>query len=476
MELRPYQSEITDTVLPSFSKDLIQLPTGGGKTIVAGHLCNTYLNSGKNVLFLAHREELITQPSEKFLLNFGIDSSIIKGNIKSNLLLNMQIGSVQSYHKRLDFNPDVIVIDEAHHSEAKTYQKIIETHKGAKLIGLTATPYRLNGKGFSDTFDRLVKSKTVKELEALGFLVSAKCFSYPIGHDKLSRIKITGGDYNEQQLEDLMNDRVLIEDIVVSYKQHCDGKKMIVFASSVEHSKAICKRFNQLGVKASHIDAGTKKRDEIIEVFRFGSTDVLCNVGIATEGVDIPEIEAVCLARPTKSLALYLQMCGRGSRPIDGKVNYILLDHANNFWEHGAPNKDHDWEAYFNGVATPILDNNESRAVFKLSIEDSESILLADFMDFEVDLKGFALEEVYLTKDEWDIIFSNQTIDLFDLNTKEKRRQYTTALPQSLITKIKIEALNKCLKPSDVLETILVEHYNLKETQLFFDKFLHNVS
>lgn len=395
MKLRSYQLEIVDKILSNpKSSDLIQLATGGGKTVIAGQICNTFLSKGKKVLFLAHREELISQPKEKLFSQFGIDSSIIMAKHKSDLETPMQIASVQTFNRRLNFEPNVIIIDEAHHSTAATYQRVIKAYPNAKLIGLTATPYRLSGKGFKDTFQNLITSRTVKQLENEGFLVPAKCYSYPIGHDKLSRIKITGGDYNEQELEELMLDRVLIEDIVVSYEAHAKGKKMIVFASTVSHSKAICQRLNEMGIKSLHVDANSKNRSEIINEFRYGQFNVLCNVGIATEGVDIPEIKAVCLARPTKSLALYLQMAGRGARPFDSKSEYLLLDHSDNFFHHGAPNKEHEWERFFKGKSkSNIKDTTDDRREFELIFEDGNRLIINSITDIPLEIKGFVLCE-----------------------------------------------------------------------------------
>jgi superfamily II DNA or RNA helicase len=394
MRLRKYQLDLSEKVLESNSKDLVQLPTGGGKTIIAGFLSKTYLTEGKKVLFLAHREELLNQPIEKFFTQFGITSSIIKGKEVSDLFIPMQIASIQTFHKRLNFAPDVIIIDEAHHAEASTYQKIIKSFPVAKLIGLTATPYRLSGKGFNKTFDRLIASKNVKGLEEELFLVQGKTFGYPVRHEKLLRAKYLGNDYTEQVLEEIMNDRVLIEDIIVSYEKHTKGKKMIVFASSIKHSQAICQRFKEYGINALHIDAKTEDRSEIINEFRFGQTNILCNVGIATEGVDIPEIECVCLARPTMSLALYLQMVGRGSRPLGGKQHYTILDHSNNYIEHGAPNKEHDWLRYFNGMSKAELVGLKKGKQFKLISEDGTELIIDNILDIPLDIKGFVLEEV----------------------------------------------------------------------------------
>jgi superfamily II DNA or RNA helicase len=392
MELRKYQSDIIKKTINTTSNDMIQLATGGGKTIIAGYICNTYIKENKKVLFLAHREELITQPKENFFSQFCIDASIIKASKKSDLSLNVQIASVQTFHKRLNFKPNLIIIDEAHHSTASTYQKIIKHYPNARIIGLTATPYRLSGKGFKGIFNRLINSISIKELENSDYLVPAKCYSYPIGHNKLNRIKLKGGDYNEKDLDKIMNDRVLIEDIVVSYEKHAKGKKMIVFASTVKHSQAICKRFKEFGINALHIDATTKNRSLIIDEFRFGETNILCNVGIVTEGLDIATIECVCLARPTKSLALYLQMCGRGSRKIQGKNEYILLDHTYNYFEHGSPNKSHHWNKYFKGTIRGNIAKPKSNS-FKLIYEGKE-LIINDILAIPADIKGFVLEEV----------------------------------------------------------------------------------
>ena len=427
LQLREYQLNIVSKVLSDTkSKDLIQLPTGGGKTIIAGFLCAEYLKRNKKVLFLAHREELLYQPKEKFLNDFGIEAGIIKAQLKQDLDLDVQIASVQTFHRRLNFCADVIIIDEAHHVEAATYQTIINEYPRAKLIGLTATPYRLSGKGFTQTFNKLITEKTVKQLEQESFLVPARCFNYPLSHDKLARITITGGDYNEKEISDMMNERVIIEDILESYTTHAIGKKMVVFAASVRNSEAIRDNFNAHGISALHVDANSSNREDIIKEFRYGKTNILCNVGIATEGFDMSEIQVVCMARPTYSLARYLQMCGRASRPSANKTHYLLLDHTNNFFEHGEPSKQHDWNAYFNGMSKRELKELSENKRFSVR-KDGKEIEVDNILELPADIKGFALEEIASTHSAYfEINDEDISPELMELIETEAKREGTT--------------------------------------------------
>lgn len=359
VELRGYQINANNNTLRELTKVnsvMLVAPTGSGKTVILGNFCRLAMKKEPEpypVLVLAHREELILQAQDKLFKQFGIYAGVIKSGVQSCFQLRVQIASVQTLVNRLNktlFDPKIIIIDEAHHATAETYRKIISFFPNAKLIGLTATPYRASGEGFTDIFKSLVMTTTVKYLEEIGFLVKARAFSYPLDNSKLDTVDIVKGDYDEKQIEKLMMEDQIIEDMVASYKERAWGKRAICFAVSIAHSKKIVARFNAEGIPAAHMDANSDNRSAIIKRFDKGDILLLSNVGIATEGTDIPSIECVMIARATKSLALYLQICGRGSRLYPNKDEYILLDFGNCIIDHGAPNKEHDWERHFKGT------------------------------------------------------------------------------------------------------------------------------
>lgn len=230
---------------------------------------------------------------------------------------------------------DIVIIDECHHAKAATYKKLWDIYPEARFLGVTATPIRMNGESFSDLFDVLINCGQLSEFVRQGYLVKVKHF---IGvTPDLSTIKVKMNDYAQDELGELMQDAELMADLVESYHAKAKGKKMIVFAVNVEHSRKIVAKYQKEGILAEHIDATTpkKERERILRQFRDGQIKVLSNVDIVSEGFDVPDCEAVQLARPTKSLALYLQQVGRCMRPAADKEEGVVLDNAGLWLEHG---------------------------------------------------------------------------------------------------------------------------------------------
>lgn len=352
--LRNYQIKVKEEILLALKDSrsvLLQLPTGGGKTIVMGSIvdsCNKRPQGVYKTLTVAHRDELIDQTADRYFNQFGIYTGKIKSGVKPDYSINHQVASVATMVNRIEnFNPNVILIDEAHHASASTYQKLVKAYPNAKIIGVTATPYRLSGEGLINTFEKIVLGPTVEELEKAGSLVAAKIL---VDRIDLSKVKMSKGDYDERQLNEAMIESEKVLSIVDTYIEKGEGKQMVVYATSIEHSKMIVEAFNWRGIKAAHVDGLSNDRHVIFRKFKSKEIQIISNVGIATEGNDIPSIEIISLARPTKSLSLFLQMVGRGSRPMQGKAEYLIFDHANNVFEHGLPNKNHDWEKHFIGT------------------------------------------------------------------------------------------------------------------------------
>jgi superfamily II DNA or RNA helicase len=264
-----------------------------------------------------------------------------------NFQADIQVASVQSLLKRLHLYKhfDLIVCDEAHHSSSNSYLKIFAAYPKAYVLGVTATPCRIDGKGLGDLFSVLVHGEQVQALIDLGNLVPPKYITTPSSFD-LADVKMTGGDYNKKQLAKAVRDAQIQGDLVKHWLEHAQDLQTIVFAVDCEHSREIVEQYRQSGIKAEHIDANThfETRARIIKQFAAKEIQVLSNVSIFTEGFDLPEIACVQIARPTKSVSLYYQMVGRALRPLAGKTEAIVLDHAGVFHELGSVADPKYWE------------------------------------------------------------------------------------------------------------------------------------
>lgn len=347
MNLRPYQTDLIDRTYGAFEahrRVMLQAPTGAGKTVLFADIIQREYRRGQRVLLLVHRKELLTQACGK-LFRLGVPYGLIAAGYVPSPSQQVQIASVQTaVRRKLPYHFDLIITDEAHHALADSYRTIYNQYPDARLLGVTATPIRTNGQGFHDLFDHLVHGPSVKSLIDDGYLVQPKVFAAPLRED-LTKVKVTGGDYNEKALAEMLDKGHIIGGIVDSWRKRAEGMKTVVFAINVEHSRHIVDQYKANGIPAAHVDGTTPshERDQILGDFARGRYLILSNVGIVTEGFDVPAIECVQLVRPTKSLALYLQMVGRGLRPIEGKDRALILDHANCVFEHGLPEDDRKW-------------------------------------------------------------------------------------------------------------------------------------
>lgn len=357
MQLRYYQQEAKKRVYDAFREGkrsvMLQIPTGGGKTIIFASMINDGQNADppRRTLILAHRKELIEQAADKLKRGYGVESGIIKAGIEPDYNLFSQVGSVQSViNRELPHGIDLCIIDEAHHvqndnSYGKIKERLLEQNPNCKFLGVTATPVRLNGRGFENIFETLIEGISIEELinHDPPYLVKPKYYLTPID---LGKIKMTGGDYNQKELADAYEGKVSNQELIDNWKDIADGLQTIGFAINIEHSQSIVAYFKKCGIRAEHIDGGTdpKLRSELIRKFADKEIQVLYNVGVFDEGFDVPGIECVQLARPTKSLVKYMQMVGRGLRPAEGKDACIILDNAGLLVEHGPVELPRHWE------------------------------------------------------------------------------------------------------------------------------------
>ena len=348
---RDYQIDICSRVSEAFEHHrsvMVQMPTGTGKTVVLAELVKRLKmkNEGLKILIVAHRRELVEQ----------IKATIKRMKMDSR---NITVESIQTISRRidaLDFIPSLVVIDEAHHALAKTYKMMWDVWPDARFLGLTATPCRLNGKGFTDLFDVLVQSWDIptfikeKWLSTFDF-VSIK--SDGVTQRLIDSLQKRGadGDYQNKEMDMLLNKKPSIERLYRSLEEYGKDRKGIVYAINISHAQKITKLYQENGVKAIAIDSKTPatERQQDIEAFKKGDIQVLVNVDIFSEGFDCPDVEFVQLARPTLSLAKYLQMVGRGLRVAKGKKNCVIIDNVGLYRVFGLPSQVWNWNAMFEG-------------------------------------------------------------------------------------------------------------------------------
>ena len=346
LALRDYQKDLinrTRTKLRTHKSVLMVAPTGAGKTVLMASMLAGAAAKGNRSVFLVPREELLEQ-SVATLGLADIEPGVIAAGHKPNYDKPIQVAMVGSLKRRMGdiIPPRLVVPDECHHCVSKTYTDILATWASAKVVGLTATPERLDGKGLGEHFEVMVEGPSVTWLMESGYLSPYK--AYAPTTVPTAGVRVTAGDYNRSDLEGMMDKPAIIGGIVDSYLKRAEGKRAIVFAVGVKASRALAEAFVAAGVSAAHVDGDTDKtsRHEAMERFKAGGVRVLCNVDLFGEGVDVPGMEAVILARPTASMGLHRQQVGRVLRYQPGKVA-LILDHAGNLLRHGLPDDDVAW-------------------------------------------------------------------------------------------------------------------------------------
>lgn len=352
-ELRSYQHKLLEDIdnafLAGYRRPLVVLPTGGGKTVIFSEAIRREFVAHRKSLTIAHRREIIGQTSNK-LRAAGVVHGIIMAGVQPRPTLDVQVASVQTLFARgirsdrMTMPPaDLGIVDEAHHSPATTYRRILEAYPEARWLGFTATPQRGDGRGLGDFFDVLIEGPQVPELVELGFLVPTRVYA-PFIPD-LAGIKTIGGDWIASQLAERMDKTKLVGDIVEHWLKHGEDRTTVAFAASVAHSVHIRDAFRDAGIRAEHIDGSTPKdeRDATLAQLASGEITVMANCQVLCEGWDLPEVACCILARPTKSMGLYRQMIGRTLRPAEAKTNAIILDHAGRVFRHGFAEDHVEW-------------------------------------------------------------------------------------------------------------------------------------
>lgn len=338
IELRPYQRECVDAVNSALGRgvksQLAVLPTGGGKTIVFSALVRERAN--RPTLILAHRDELLSQAREK-LVSVAPEMAMSTGLVKAasnDVGAPVVIASVQTLSRksRLDQLPTnfgTVIIDEAHHAAAASYQRVIDHVDADLVLGVTATPERHDGKSLEKTFEELVFARSIEEMIADGYLVAPIGKRISVDVD-LSEVKVTAGDFQGEALAEALEEAGTPAEVLATYIEHGENRKSLVFAPTVAMAHHMAEVFRGAGLKAEALDGTTPKseRDGILRRLHVGETQIVCNVGVLTEGFDEPSISCVILAAPTKSRGKYTQIVGRGLRLFPGKEDCLILDVA----------------------------------------------------------------------------------------------------------------------------------------------------
>lgn len=350
--MRGYQAGMLERISGSYrtghKAPLVQMATGAGKTPVLAEASRRAAARGKRILVVAHRRELIKQASRK-LSDAGLSHGIIAPGFTATRDA-VQVGSVQTLAKRLDRigQFDLLVFDECHHASAGQWSALIAAQSGARLLGVTATPERLDGQGLGvghgGPFDDLLIGPSVAELIEGGFLVPAHILA-PGEPPDLSGIRTRGGDYAAEALAGAMGGATITGDAVEHYRRYADGLPAIAFCVTVQHAQNVAATFQKAGYRAvaASGDTPADKRDAAINGLGTGAVQVLCACDLISEGLDVPAVGAVILLRPTQSLGLHLQQVGRGLRPATGKSRLVVLDHAGNSLRHGLPDSPREW-------------------------------------------------------------------------------------------------------------------------------------
>ena len=348
MQLRPYQQQAIADLRLAFRSGvrapLLVAPTGMGKTVIFSAITHAAAARGRRVLILVHRRELIRQASAK-LTHAGVNHGIIAaGFVPSDH--PVQVASVQTLARRLErqhWQPDLIVIDEAHHLVAgNLWAKVISHWPDSFLLGVTATPIRQDGRGLGAMFTKLVLGPSTADLMAAGYLTPVKIYAPPQVAD-LSGIRTRAGDYANDQAAAAMTRPTVTGDAISHYQRIGAGQPAIAFCCNVNHATSVSDAFNAAGISAATLLGNTTDRDALVARFAAGELQVLVTVDVVSEGFDCPGAAVAILLRPTQSEGLYLQQVGRVLRPAPGKAAAIVLDHVGNVHRHGFPDDVRPW-------------------------------------------------------------------------------------------------------------------------------------
>ena len=322
---------------------LMSCPTGGGKTVIATAMIATAIGFGSRVVVIVHRKELVDQ-FNFHLRSMGIAAGVMRGcDERTDPSAVVQLATIQTLVRRVLPPADLVIVDECHRVPSDSYARTLEAYPRATVFGLTATPCRLDGRPLREHFDAMVQVASYSELIDQGAILAPIVYAARKPPD-LAKVRTVAGDYHEKDLELAVREPHVIGDVVAEWKAHSDGRRTVVFAVGIDHSNDLAERFGDEGARVAHLDGTTPEyeRSRILLDLELGKLDVVCNVGVLTEGWDQPKVKCAVMARPTKSLTLWMQCAGRILRPW-GEQAPLILDHSGNVDRHGLPHEDREW-------------------------------------------------------------------------------------------------------------------------------------
>lgn len=335
IQLRPYQEHDLEEVRVQMREHrsvLLVEPTGAGKGTLASHIVRNANERGRSVLFLVNRRTLVRDMSGR-LDKLGLDHGIVMGDDpRRRAWLSTHIASIDTLHRRPYIpHADLLILDEAHFAVSPIWSRVLERYPDAKILGMTATPIRLDGRGLGEVFESMVQGPQVQQLIDMGYLVPSRLIQPP-GAPNVSGVRMVGGDFNRSALAEVCDQTKIIGNIVKHWTQYASDRKTVSFGVHQKHAQNIAERFRTAGISCAYVDAETPdaERDRIWKDLDEGQLRVVSSVGVVSYGWDHPIVSCVIGARPTASIGLWLQQVGRGSRPYPGKENLLVLDHAGN--------------------------------------------------------------------------------------------------------------------------------------------------
>ncbi|MHA7057368.1 DEAD/DEAH box helicase [Aquimarina sp. M1] len=394
-DLYSYQKGAINKIFKSFEDAredyhlLYQLPTGGGKTVIFSEIVRQYLkHHNKKVLVMTHRIELCKQTSN-MLTGFGVDNKVVnsKANLDDQYKYSCFVAMVETLNNRLNEDKldisdiGLVIIDEAHYN---SFTKLFKFFEKSFVLGVTATPLSSNSKlPMKDNYDELIVGETIESLIENEFLARAEVYAYNMG---LTSLEVgSNGDYTVKSSEDLYTNSNMLSQLLQAYEKHSKGKKTLIFNNGINTSLHVYDTFRSAGYPVAHLDntATKKQRRLILKWFKETPNAILTSVSILTTGFDEPTVDTIILNRATKSLTLYYQMIGRGSRILKNKSTFNVIDLGNNYHRFGPWGADLDWQKIFNSpdyYMDKLLNDEEIEGKFRHEMSEE---LRAEFANSE---------------------------------------------------------------------------------------------